>query len=139
MAEATDNAPPTTFEPLLRGDMIKLKCARIPDRSDGITEWEFDRTMIGEGWQHVEYKGEITRLRYIVADAFDVLAKEKQKAGRPDRASLLRHISMKLRYGSCPTKRVVKKAAREIEEVARRVVRAEPAATVDAEPEWSPL
>jgi hypothetical protein len=91
-----------------------------------MTDNEFTLCMLGEGEAHVGTGEEQTRLRYIFADAIDQLAKEKQAAGRPDRASLLRYLSGKWRYSAnghqLPSKKSIQKAKREIEELRRRLV-----------------
>ena len=81
------------------------------------TSAAFDEVLCGEGARWVRIGGELTRLRYHVADAIDLRATERQKAGRPDKASLLRHISGKLRAGSHPSKRTALKAASDLEVV----------------------
>jgi hypothetical protein len=100
---------------------------RVPKQGDiGMTEHEFTLCLIGAGEAAVGSGPNRTRLRYLFADALNALAREQQKAGRPDRAALLRSIEQKVRYAAggmqAPSKRVLKKAARELKELQARLV-----------------
>jgi len=78
--------------------------------------------MCGQGERHVMFNGEVTRVRYIVADAIDRRASVRQKEGRPDKASLLRYVSGQVRHGSHPSKKSVTKAQSDLEAVRKEIV-----------------
>ena len=87
-----------------------------------MTDNEFGLTLIGQGERPIGTGRSQTRLRYIVADAFDERAAERRAEGRPDKAGLCQHIAAKIRYGGCPSKRVKGKAESDIAIVRSRVV-----------------
>jgi hypothetical protein len=87
-----------------------------------MTNNEFGLCLIGQGAAECIVNGEWTRLRYIVADAIDQRASERQRAGRPDKAGVLRYISGEIRHGGVPSKRSLTKAGSDVREVERRVV-----------------
>jgi hypothetical protein len=87
-----------------------------------MTPNDWNLALLGEGARHVTVDGHVTRLRYVVADAIDQQASVRQKAGRPDKASLLRYISGKIRHGSYPSKKAKRKAQSDLEIVYRTLV-----------------
>lgn len=80
---------------------------------------EFNLGLIGDPLHTADGK---TQIRYIVADGFELIAKELRAEGRPDKAARLQWIAGELNTGGRPTKRVMSKCSKEIEVVRGRLV-----------------
>lgn len=83
-----------------------------------MTNNEFNLGLIAEPTHTKDGK---TRLRYLVADAIEKMAKELRKE-RPDKAARLQWIAGRLNSGQPPTKKVLNKCRKDIEIIRSRIV-----------------
>ena len=84
-----------------------------------MTTGQFGLALLGDPAYTVDGRN---RVRYLVADALDVRAKERRADGRPDVAGRLIWAANRIRHGEPLTKRVASKLGVEIAAVEQLLV-----------------
>jgi hypothetical protein len=96
----------------------------VPAGLPPLTRHQFHMALIGDPYERAAYAADgRTRVRYVIAAAFEQRAKERRAEGRPDVAGRLTWAEGRIRTGQPLTKRVLTALRKDIEVVQERLCR----------------